>query len=120
MNISSRKCYDSADPQVMKLSYGKIAIASLALMTVVYGVTEFRGPNGYSGLLQKRQQVHNLEQENARLKAEIDRLDKRVDKLKHDPAAQELEVRKRLHMVKPGEMVYVLQDSQKSAAGPAK
>ena len=98
----------------MKFSFGKTAVAALALMTVAYGVSEFRGPNGYAGLLQKREQVRNLEQENAKLRAEIDRLDKRVDRLQHDPAAQELEVRKRLHMVKTGEKVYVIQDAQKA------
>jgi cell division protein FtsB len=103
----------------MKLSFGKTAVAALALMAVVYGVGEFRGPNGYTGLLQKREQVRNMEQENAKLRAEIDRLDKRVDRLQHDPAAQELEIRRRLNRVKPGETVYVLQDAQKPQAQPA-
>jgi cell division protein FtsB len=97
----------------MKFSFAKIAVAALALMTVVYVVTEFRGPNGYTGLMQKREQVRTLEQENAKLRAEIARLDKRVDRLQHDPTVQELEVRKRLHMVKTGEKVYVLQDAPK-------
>ncbi len=100
----------------MKWSPGKIAAAALAFITMLYGFAEFRGPNGYLGLLQKREQVHTLEQENAKLRAEIDKLDKRVDKLQHDPAAQEQEIRKRLHMVKPGETVYVLQDEAKTAA----
>ena len=97
----------------MKLPFGKIAVAAIALMTMGYGVAEFRGPNGYTGLMQKREQVRTLEQENAKLRAEIDRLDHRVDRLRHDPAAQELEIRKKLGLVKPGETVYVLQDKVK-------
>jgi cell division protein FtsB len=97
----------------MKLPLGKLAVAVIALLTVGYGVAEFRGPNGYTGLMQKREQVRTLEQENAKLRAEIDRLDHRVDRLRHDPAAQELEIRRKLGMVKPGETVYVLQEEPK-------
>ncbi len=100
----------------MKLPFGKIAVAAIALMTIGYGIAEFRGPNGYTGLMRKRDQVRELEQENQKLRTEIDRLDHRVDRLRHDPAAQELEIRKRLGLVKQGETVYVLQDKPKPPA----
>ncbi len=101
----------------MTLSFGKIAIAIVAVAVIAYGVTEVRGPNGYTQLIQKREQLRVLEQENRRLHDDIDRLEKRVGKLKSDTTLQELEVRKRLGLVKPGETVYVLQDK---AAKPAK
>ncbi len=104
----------------MKLPLGKIAVAAIALMTVAYGVAEFRGPNGYTGLMQKREQVRRLEEENRKLRSDLDRLDKRVDKLRHDPASQEFEIRKRLGLVKQGETVYVLPVKPKSAAAAGK
>jgi len=100
----------------MKLTLGKLAAIVLAAATIAYGLVEFRGPNGYTGLMQKREEVRRLERENQKLKEDIDRLSKRVDKLKTDPAAQELEIRKQLGLVKQGETVYVLQDSKKPAA----
>ena len=100
----------------MTLSFGKVAVAGIALAALAYGVAEVRGPNGYTQLLQKREQVHELEQQNRELRQEIDRLGKRVDKLQRDPVAQELEIRKKLGLVKPGETVYVLQDKQTKAA----
>jgi cell division protein FtsB len=98
----------------MKLPIGKLAVVAVALGAIVYGVAEFRGPSGYLGLMQKREQVRSLEQENQKLRAEIDRLDKRVHRLRHDPAAQELEIRKRVGLVKQGETVYVLQEKPKA------
>ena len=98
----------------MKLSFGKTAVAALALMTIAYGIAEYRGPNGYAGLMQKREQLRTLEQENVRLRSEIDRLDKNIERLKDDPKAQDLEVRRRLGKVGPTDKVYVLPEKPKS------
>jgi cell division protein FtsB len=94
----------------MKLSNGKIAAAVFALATIAYGVSEFRRPDGYAAFTQKREEARRLEAENGRIKDEIDRLTRKVAKIKTDPVAQELEVRRNLGLVKEGETVYLLQD----------
>jgi cell division protein FtsB len=89
----------------MKFSTGKIAIGAVALATVCYGLAE----------LEKRAEVRRLKKENKDIEDEVARLQKRVDKLQTDPAAQELEIRKRLGLVKDGETVYMLQDKDLKA-----
>lgn len=96
----------------MRLSVGKAAVAIVALAAACYGLAEFRGPNGYSSLVEKRREMQKLEQDNRMFRDEIDRLAARIDKLNHDPDAQELEIRKRLGLVRPGEKVYVLNDKE--------
>jgi cell division protein FtsB len=98
------------------MSVGKLVLLAAALGSVAFGLVEFRGLDGYTGLSQRRDEVLRLERENAHLREEIDRLDKRVDHLNRDPAAQELEIRKRYGLVKPGETVYLLQN--KSSKSP--
>jgi cell division protein FtsB len=97
----------------MKVSLGKIAAVAVAVLTIGYGVAEFRRPDGYAGFTHKREEARRLEQENRKLRDEIDRENRRIQRLKTDPAAQELEVRKRLALVKEGETVYLLQDRAK-------
>jgi cell division protein FtsB len=94
----------------MKFSKGKTAAAVFALATIVYGINEFRRPDGYAAYTQKREEARRLDAENRKIQDEIDRLTKHVAKLKTDPMAQELEVRRRLDLVKDGETVYKLQD----------
>lgn len=104
----------------MKLSSGRIAAAAIALATAAWGVAEFRGPNGYMGFLDKHEQVRRMETENEKLRAEIQRLEKRVKSLAEDPATQEQEIRKRYGLVKEGETVYMLQDKKNPEKLPAK
>jgi cell division protein FtsB len=97
-----------------------LAIATVALGTIGYGLAEFRGPNGYAALMEKRREMDALNRENIALRDEIRRLDTRIDKLSTDPETQELEVRKRLGLVRPGETVYVLQDARQTAPKASK
>lgn len=93
----------------MSFSFGKVAIAILAVATALFGVTELSGPNGYTQLMQKREQVHALELENRKLRSDVERLERRVDRLTHDPEAQDLAARKGLGVVAPTDKVYVFQ-----------
>jgi cell division protein FtsB len=103
---------------------GKIALAAAALATAGYGLIEFRGPHGYAELVEKRSEVQRLKKQNKDIEDEVARLQKRVEKLSTDPAAQELEIRKRNGLLKPGETVYLLQDKSlkpySAATAPAK
>jgi cell division protein FtsB len=48
-----------------------------------------------------------MEQENQQLNQEIGRLQDHIRRLDNDPGEQELEIRQRLKLLKPGEKVYI-------------
>ena len=73
-----------------------------------YAAIMLRGPQGLAALAEKRQQVRTLEEENANLRRDIEAKKLRIEKLRTDTTTQELEVRKRLKMQRPGETEFVL------------
>ncbi len=48
-----------------------------------------------------------MEERNAKLDREIERMRDHIKRLETNPSEQELEVRERLKLVKPGEKVYI-------------
>jgi cell division protein FtsB len=103
----------------MKASLVKIGYGVLLLGGVTYGYLQLRGPNGISALIDKRQEIHNLENENLQLQREIASKRTRVEELKSDPDKQELEIRKELKLLKPGEKSYIMQDTPQTSVAPA-
>ena len=98
----------------MKLSLWKIGFGGLFLACVAYGLVELRGANGVSGLLEKRREVHELEQQNEKLHKEIEAKKSRIEALRNNPDEQELEIRRRLKLMKPGEKSYILQEQKQA------
>lgn len=91
-----------------------VALAALLMWHVI------NGKHGLSVWQQKRtedrelqKQIKDVQQENAQLRQQIDRL-------KSDPDAIEHEAREKLHYAKPGEVIYALpsqpQDKPQSAS----
>ncbi|MDQ2898242.1 MAG: septum formation initiator family protein [Acidobacteriota bacterium] len=101
----------------MKLSRWKVGYATLVFLGIAYGFVVLRGPHGIPGLAEKRSQIEQLEKENEKLHREIEEKRDRITRLRENPADQELEIRQRLKLVKPGEKVFVLQD-RKPETGP--
>ncbi len=99
----------------MKLSFWKIGYAAVLIAGAAYGFIEMRGPNGLSRLMEKRREIHSLEQQNETLHKEIEAKKNRIGRLVDSPEEQELEIRKRLKLVKPGEKSYILEDGQTPA-----
>lgn len=75
-----------------------------------------RGPNGIPMLMEKQRQVKELRERNATLAAENERKRERIERLKTSRAEQELEIRERLKLVKPGETQFILPDPPKEPA----
>ncbi len=86
-----------------------------ALVLCAYGIAALRGPNGLSALAEKRQQIQVLQEQNASLKADNERKRERIELLKNDRATQDLEIRQRLKLVKPGETQFIVPDANSSA-----
>jgi len=85
------------------------AIAALAGLGA-YATIMLRGPQGLNALTEKHHEIRSLEEQNANLQRDIDSKRQRIEKLKHDASAQELEIRKRLKMQREGETQFVLPD----------
>jgi cell division protein FtsB len=99
----------------MRFSLVKIGYAVVLLGGLSYGYVQLRGPNGVSALMEKRQEIRSLEKENEILQKEIAAKRNRVDRLKNNPEEQEMEIRKELKLLKPGEKSYIMQDTPTSS-----
>ena len=97
----------------MKRSLARFGYVVATLLVLGYAWITLRGPQGLPGLMEKRREIHELEQRNADLAREIEHKRQRINRLREDASQQELEIRRRLKMVRPGEKVYILQDQEK-------
>jgi cell division protein FtsB len=91
----------------MKAPLARIAYAVALFAVLGYAFITLRGPHGVPGLLEKQRQIRSMEQENQQLNQEIGRLQDHIRRLDNDPGEQELEIRQRLKLLKPGEKVYI-------------
>ncbi|MBC7924715.1 MAG: septum formation initiator family protein [Bryobacteraceae bacterium] len=95
------------------LSKSGLLLAVLAIGT--YGIVALRGPNGLAALADKRTEIQRLQDTNATLATENARKRERIDLLQHDRATQELEIRQKLKLMKPGETQFIVPDSRSPA-----
>lgn len=92
----------------MKVSLAKFAYVVAFLMVVSYAFVTLRGPHGVSALMEKRRQIHEMEERNLRLDQEIERKREHIKRLVDNPGEQELEIRERLKLVNPTDKVYII------------
>jgi cell division protein FtsB len=85
-------------------------------VVVIYGLVALRGPQGISALLDKRREVRMLEEQNAAQAAENERRRERIHRLEKNSTEQEMEIRKQLKLLRPGETTFILEDPPKAAA----
>lgn len=95
----------------MRSSVAKVCYALAVLVAASYALVTLRGPQGIPALIQKQKQIRTLEKENGDLARDIENRRERIKRLREDESAQELEIRQRLKLVRPGEKVFILQDS---------
>ena len=96
------------------------AATSVAVaLILLFGWGVVNGKHGLSAWRQQqildrqlRQEIHDLQQENAHLHDHVGRL-------KSDPSAIEHEAREQLHYAKPGEIIYRLPEERKTPDQPA-
>jgi cell division protein FtsB len=84
----------------------------------VYGYLVLRGPQGIPALREKWSEIRRQEEDNANLQRENQYRRERIKKLEQSPSAQELEIRKKLKLVRPGETSFILPDQPKTDAAP--
>jgi len=74
---------------------------------VGFAFVTLRGPRGVPALLEINRQIGAKESSNAKLAQEVERLRVHIEQLGNNPAEQELEIRKRLKLMRKGEKVYI-------------
>lgn len=85
-----------------------------ALVVVcTYGIVALRGPQGMSALVEKRHEIQALQEQNANLQREIQMKRERIERLRSNTSEQELEIRRQLKLLRPGETSFILPESPK-------
>jgi len=97
----------------MRTQFARLAYAILFLAAVSYAVVTLRGPNGIPALIEKQRQIRQMEERNAALAREIERKREHIKRLTDNSSEQELEIRERLKLVRPGEKIYVIEPEKK-------
>jgi cell division protein FtsB len=67
--------------------------------------------------MQKKAEIKDLEKSNADLAKQIEQKRARIKRLEDNPEAQELEIRRQLKLVHPGEKIFNSQDQEKKLPG---
>src|ERR1700729_1924297 len=89
-----RKLEDLLRSLSLRLRMRRAGFIIAVAVAVVYGVVALRGPQGVAALLDKRQEVRQLEEQNAAKAAENVRRRERIKRLEESTTEQEIEIRK--------------------------
>jgi len=85
-------------------------------VVAAYAITALRGPQGVQVLLEKYREIRTLEAQNATAAMENQRRRERIERLRTSTSEQEMEIRKQLKLLRPGETTFILPDAPKSSA----
>jgi len=99
----------------MKNPLGRLVFLIVFILVAAYGYYTLRSPQGLPALREKWTEIRTMEEDNAALQRENDYRRKRIEKLESNPAEQELEIRKKLKLLRPGETSFILPDQPKPA-----
>ena len=100
-------------PPFFRLTPRRIGWIVALTVTSVYGWIAIHGPQGLQALLEKHREISQLEAENAEKQQQIDALRDRIQRLADSPSEQEMEIRRQLKLLRPGETTFLLPDSPK-------
>ncbi|HEY7210450.1 MAG TPA: septum formation initiator family protein [Bryobacteraceae bacterium] len=71
-----------------------LAAAAALIGLGAYAAITLRGPQGIRALTEKQHEIRQLEEENANLQRDIEAKKQYIERLKHDPMTQQLELEK--------------------------
>jgi cell division protein FtsB len=97
----------------MKAPMSRLACIMAFVMVISYAFFTLRGPKGIPGLIERQRQIQETEKHNTALAREIEQKREHIDRLAHNQAEQEKEIRQRLKLVHPGEKVYIVGEPEK-------
>jgi cell division protein FtsB len=100
----------------MKASLTRFVYVLVFLVAVGYAFFAF--PQGMHAWQEKQRQIQEMEKRNDSLAKQVERQKEYINRLKNNPGAQELEIRKRLKLLHPEEKQYIVGDSEPPALAP--
>ena len=100
-------------PQQIKNTVRRVFFLILFVLVGTYGYMALRGPQGFPALREKWGEIRKLEEDNAALQRENDYRRDRIKKLQSNTSEQELEIRKKLKLLRPGETSFILPEAPK-------
>jgi cell division protein FtsB len=103
----------------MSSSVRRAVIIIVFALIGAYGLAELRSPQGLPALKDRWNEIRQFEEENANLQRENDYRRDRIKKLESSTSEQELEIRKKLKLLRPGETSFILPDQPKPASSDA-
>jgi cell division protein FtsB len=106
------------DREIVQSAARRTGWVLAAALAVAYGWTAFRGPQGLEALLEKHREIRRLEEQNAAHAHENQLRRERVQRLETSRSEQEMEIRKQLKLLRPGETTFILPDPPKNPAPP--
>ena len=101
----------------MQASLNRFVYVVVFLVAVGYAFFAF--PRGMHAWQDKQRQIQDMEKRNDGLAKQVERQKEYIIRLKNNPAAQELEIRKRLKLLHPEEKQYITGDPEAPAQLPA-
>ena len=96
----------------------RIVYVAVFALIAAYGYFSLRGPQGLPGLMEKQRQIRAMEEQNAALQRENQYRQNRIQKLKENRSEQEMEIRKQLKLLRPGETSFILPDAPAQESQP--
>ena len=101
--------------QLRKTAMGRRGAMILLAIVVVYAWIAVSGPQGLQTLLEKHREIRQLQEQNAALTREIEHRRDRIRRLEDSRSEQEMEIRKQLKLLKPGETTFILPEAPKES-----
>ena len=79
----------------------------------IYGWVALHGPQGAQALFEKRREIRRLQEQNASMDRENERRREHIRRLEQSPSEQDMEIRKQLKLLRPGETTFILPEAPK-------
>jgi len=92
----------------MNVALKRVCWGVAVLLIGSYLLYSLRGPDGVAAVFERQRQIRALEEQNANLAREIQQKKDRVRRLEQDRTEQELEVRRRLKLLKDKETTFLI------------
>jgi cell division protein FtsB len=104
--------------QLRKIAMGGKGALVLLAIVIAYAWIAISGPQGLQVLLEKRREIRQLQEQNSTLTRELEHRRDRIRRLEGSRSEQEMEIRKQLKLLRPGETTFILPDAPKDADAP--
>ena len=102
--------------EILRVAAKRTGWVAAGTLVLAYGWIALRGPQGFPALLEKHREIRRLEEQNAALAHENQLRRERVQRLENSRSEQEMEIRKQLKLLRPGETTFILPDAPSNAS----